>query len=158
MQSIYTAHHYVVPYFFFKVPLLRLIVLHTITDLTWSVYLTLIFQASHVNNEVAWPNPSNPTSSDWKQTDWAALQIESSLDFAHGDFWTTFLCGSLNYQAVHHLFPHISQLYYPEIAPIVKEVCEEYGVRYNLIDSIWGMMRAHVNRIVMFGDEELVLR
>jgi fatty acid desaturase len=111
-----------------------------------------------VNNEVAWPNPSNAKGLDWKQSDWAALQIESSLDFAHGDFWTTFLCGSLNYQAVHHLFPHISQWYYPEMAPIVREVCAEFGVRYNLKESIWGMIKAHIDRIAMFGDEELVLR
>jgi fatty acid desaturase len=159
MQSIYASHHYLIPYFYLEVPLLRLLALHTVSDLMWSVYLTLIFQASHVNNEVAWPNPSNAKDDlDWKQTDWAALQIESSLDFAHGDFWTTFLCGSLNYQAVHHLFPHISQWYYPEMAPIVKKVCEEYGVRYNLKNSIWGMIRAHADRIMMFGDEELVLR
>jgi fatty acid desaturase len=149
----------VIPYFILQVPLLRLIALHTVSDLTWSVYLTLIFQASHVNNDVAWPDPSNvKPGADWKESDWAALQIESSLDFAHGDFWTTFMCGSLNYQAVHHLFPHISQYYYPELAPIVKEACAEYGVRYNLKDSIWGMIKAHADRLVMFGDEELVLR
>jgi fatty acid desaturase len=157
-QSIYMVHHYLVPYFVLQVPLLRLIALHTVTDLCWSVYLTLIFQASHVNNDVAWPDPTNADSSDWKQSDWAALQIESSLDFAHGDFWTTFMCGSLNYQAVHHLFPHVSQWYYPEMAPIVKQCCEEYGVRYNLKDSIWGMIAAHANRIEIFGGEELVLR
>ncbi|KIW04648.1 uncharacterized protein PV09_04393 [Verruconis gallopava] len=113
-----------------------LLALHTVSDLFWSIYLTLIFQASHVNNEVAWPNPSNANVEDWKQSDWAALQIESSLDFAHGDFWTTFMCGSLNYQAVHHLFPYISQYYYPEMAPIVRDVCAEYGVGYNLKDNI----------------------
>lgn len=68
------------------------------------------------------------------------------------------MCGSLNYQAVHHLFPHVSQYYYPELAPIVKEVCKEYGVRYNERESIWGMIRAHAERLTMFGDEELVLR
>ena len=56
------------------------------------------------------------------------------------------------------MFPHVSQWYYPEMAPIVREVCEEYGVRYNLKESIWDMIRAHAERIVMFGDEELVLR
>jgi fatty acid desaturase len=153
-------HHYLIPYFYFEVSLARLIILHTVTDLAWSVYLSVIFQASHINNEVAWPLPSDTESSDWKESDWAALQIESCLDFSHGDFWTTWLCGSLNYQAVHHLFPRVNQSYYPEMAPIVMQCCEEFGVKYRVKDNIWDMLKAHVARLEILGvgEDSFVLR
>lgn len=66
----------------------------------------LVFQASHVNDEVTWPMPDK--NGGGEMPDWAKLQIEASMDFAHGSWWTTFLVGGLNYQAVHHLFPHVS--------------------------------------------------
>ena len=40
--------------------------------------------------------------------------------------------GGLNYQVVHHLFPQICHIHYPKIAPILAEVCEEFGVKYNV--------------------------
>ncbi|KAF2670953.1 delta-5 fatty acid desaturase [Microthyrium microscopicum] len=148
-MSVYVAHHFILPLFVFKISIIRLILLHTISDLTWSLYLTLIFQASHVNDEVAWPKPNEDGLI---TADWAKLQVEASLDFAHDDAMTTFLCGSLNYQAVHHLFPYVCQWHYPAIAPIVKDACKKHGVRYNLKDSIWGMIGAHIKRINLFAE------
>lgn len=37
-------------------------------------------------------------------------QVKSSVDYAHGNWLTTFMCGALNYQVTHHLFPTVSQV------------------------------------------------
>lgn len=42
--------------------------------------------------------------------DWAKLQVMTTIDYAHDSWITTFMSGALNYQVVHHLFPHISQV------------------------------------------------
>lgn len=39
-------------------------------------------------------------------------QVKSSVDYAHGNWLTTFLCGALNYQVTHHLFPTVSQVHF----------------------------------------------
>jgi len=71
-----------------------------------------------------------PDDSGIVQKDWAEMQVITTQDYAHDSaFWTS-IVGSLNFQAVHHLFPQISQHHYPLIAPIVKETCAEYGIRY----------------------------
>ncbi|KAH8648439.1 fatty acid desaturase-domain-containing protein [Xylariales sp. PMI_506] len=147
--SIYVAQHFLVPVFYFQVPIVRLLVLHAISDIVWSYYLTMIFLASHINDEVAWPQPD---ADGQIKEDWAKLQVEASLDFAHGDPITTFMCGSLNYQTVHHLFPYVCQWHYAALAPIVKQTCKEHGVRYNLKKDWWGMMMAHVTRINLFAE------
>ena len=54
----------------------------------------------------------------------------NSVDYSHGDLFVTFLTGALNYQVAHHIFPCISQYYYPEITPLIIEVCEKYGLKY----------------------------
>lgn len=93
-----------------------------------------------------------------------AVQVEASMDFAHGDWLTTFMTGSLNYQAVHHLFPYVclspvsimpqlidylkvSQYYYPALAPIIEEVCARHNVKYNVTGSVFEVMALHTTRL-----------
>ncbi|OCK79026.1 hypothetical protein K432DRAFT_300734 [Lepidopterella palustris CBS 459.81] len=148
--TLYYTHHYVLPFTYFHHSILRILALHTVSDVICSIYLALITQLSHVNSKVEWPE----VDSEYKiNEDWAVLQIEASLDYGHGEFWPTWLSGSLNYQAVHHMFPHASQYYYPEIAGIVKDTCKEYGVRYNMIGSTWETVRVHMQHLRLFGEK-----
>ena len=41
-----------------------------------------------------------------------------------------FLHGGLNYQIEHHLFPRISHVHYHKLAPIVRQWCKDYKVKY----------------------------
>jgi fatty acid desaturase len=66
----------------------------------------------------------------------------------HNDTIQTFLCGALNYQVEHHLFPGVSQYYYPELAPMVRATCKEFGLPYiykrNFVDAFsahWRYLR-----------------
>ena len=141
--------HILIPSTLLSHSLPRIIALYALCDAFWSLYLMLVFQASHVNDEVAWPKADAQSQMD----DWAKLQIESSMDFAHGSTLTTFLVGSLNYQAVHHLFPHISQYYYPALAPIVMATCQKHGVAYNVRGSLYEALALHIGRLVNLGKE-----
>ncbi len=83
--------------------------------------------------------------------DWAKLQVMTAIDYAHGSWLTTFLSGALNHQVVHHLFPHISQAHYPQIAPIVRKTCEEYEVPYVVLPSFWEALKAHLYYLLVMG-------
>lgn len=51
-----------------------------------------------------------------------------------------FLCtinGGLNYQIEHHLFPRISHVHFPTIAPIVREFCKSRNIPYVHFPTIW---------------------
>merc|ERR1711906_11579 len=41
-----------------------------------------------------------------------------------------FLHGYLNYQIEHHLWPNLSMLSYQRAQPLVKDICDRYGVPY----------------------------
>lgn len=43
-----------------------------------------------------------------------------------------------NLQIEHHLFPGISQYYYPAIAPLVVQTCKEYGIPYRCVPTRGG--------------------
>ncbi len=84
---------------------------------------------------------------------WAELQALTSVDYAHDSALCTFMCGALNYQTIHHLFPTVSQYHYPSITPIVRKVCEEHGVRYNYIPTFWEALKGHVNHLKEMGNK-----
>ncbi|KAF8862664.1 fatty acid/sphingolipid desaturase [Acephala macrosclerotiorum] len=137
----------VIPCYFLKFSLLRIFLTYACCNNFWSLYLTFVFQASHVTDEVTWPKPDSGN----QMQDWAKLQIESSMDFAHGSWFTTFMVGSLNYQAVHHLLPYVSQYYYPALAPIVQQICAKHNVKYNLRGTLYEAIALHIRRLAKFG-------
>jgi fatty acid desaturase/cytochrome b involved in lipid metabolism len=62
--------------------------------------------------------------------DWAALQATSTVNWAAESwFWGAF-SGGLNTQLEHHLFPGVNHTAYRFASPIVREVCQEFGVPY----------------------------
>jgi fatty acid desaturase/cytochrome b involved in lipid metabolism len=69
--------------------------------------------------------------------DWGAVQVANSSNFKNGWFFDIFakLNGSINYQIEHHLFPSLNHTKLPEIAPIVKQTCEEFDVPYAAFPS-----------------------
>src|SRR5262249_38937398 len=64
------------------------------------------------------------------QAAWAVHQVETTVDFARGNRVLSWILGGLNFQIEHHLFPQISHVHYPALAPLVEETCQEFGVRY----------------------------
>ena len=57
-------------------------------------------------------------------------QVIASVDFRMGTDTIDFLHGFLNYQIEHHLWPNLSMLSYQRSAPLVREICDKYGVPY----------------------------
>jgi len=83
--------------------------------------------------------------------DWAEMQIKTTVDYAHGSYWTTFFTGGLNYQVTHHLFPYIAQVYYIEIGKIVTAHCKEYGIKYVVLPSYWDAFKKHIQHLTQMG-------
>ncbi len=64
--------------------------------------------------------------------------------------------GNLGYQVEHHLFPDMPSTRYAEIAPRVKEVCEEYELPYNSgpFSQQLGMVQRTILRLAFPGGEQ----
>ncbi len=60
---------------------------------------------------------------------WYALQVEGSCDIDVPG-WVTVLCGGLDKQIEHHLFPRLPPNRLRALAPRVRAVCEAHGVQY----------------------------
>jgi fatty acid desaturase len=145
-------YRFILPLMYSSVSTARIFGLFLLADAVSSYWLALLFQANHVVTDVEWPLPDE---NKLVNMDWAELQVVTAQDYAHGSsFWTN-LSGSLNYQVVHHLFPQISQHYYPEIAPLVLESCEKFGIKYRVKKTYWEAIAAHLEHLKVLGKEGL---
>lgn len=79
--------------------------------------------------------------------EWAVHQVEHSLDYAVGSTLWLHLSLGLNIQVVHHLFPQVAWGHYHRLQPIVRRVCDEFGVRYATSPSLSAALRSHLEHL-----------
>jgi fatty acid desaturase len=65
-----------------------------------------------------------------KRGAWYLRQLTGSANIEGGRAFHV-ASGHLSHQIEHHLFPDVPAARYPEMAPVVREICERYGLRYN---------------------------
>jgi len=79
--------------------------------------------------------------------DWLKMQVCHSGNFLNGNAVWTYIFGSINYQIEHHLFPNMSSVHYPTIAPVVKSFCQEHGIPYVHHDTLVSAFRSYYKMI-----------
>jgi len=125
------------------------IILFLISEFISGWYLALNFQVSHISPSAAFPDLAEEQSS--FKDEWAVSQVKTTVDYGHGSLITAFLCGALNYQTVHHLFPSVSQYHYPAIAPIVMDICKKHKVSYTHIPTFAEALYLHFKHLSDMG-------
>ncbi len=137
-KIIYFGYLLVLPIILLPIPTWIVVLMFVSMHLTGGILLSLIFQPAHVfqGSEFMEQNEGSVNKS------WSLYQMETTTNFGLNKF-LTWLAGGLNYQIEHHLFPHISHVHYPAIAPIVKETAEEFGMPYHQQKTLWGALSLH---------------
>lgn len=69
--------------------------------------------------------------------DWAAVQCQTSVNWASGSWFWNHVSGGLSHQIEHHLFPSICHTNYVYIQDVVEQTCLEYGVPYQNEPSLF---------------------
>ena len=120
------------------------------------VYSAATIYCGHVGGDVAsWPEGTKPRS----RGEWYAMQIEATNDY-EVPRWVSILCGGLDRQIEHHLFPQLPPERLRQIAPEVKAICERHGIAYKT--DTWGnQLRkafAHIKRLSRDEGPRAVLR
>jgi len=78
----------------------------------------------------------------------------TTADFARKNPIAFFICGGLNFQIEHHLFPKICHIHYPKIAEIVKDTAEEFGVPYLENKGFFDAVASHFRFMKTMGSTE----
>ncbi len=96
------------------------------------VYSAATIYCGHVGPETAsYERGHKPKS----RGEWYAMQIEASNDY-EVSWAVSVLCGGLDRQIEHHLFPTLPPERLRQIAPEVRAICERHGITYRT--DTWG--------------------
>jgi NADPH-dependent stearoyl-CoA 9-desaturase len=107
-----------------------------------NVYSAATILCGHVGDDVkSWPAGTRASG----RGEWCAMQVEATNDF-EVSLPLSILCGGLERQIEHHLFPNLPPRRLREIAPEVRAVCEKHGVAYKT--ASWGKTLGKVVRHV----------
>lgn len=115
--------------------------------------LGLVFQLAHVVEETTFPEPDDKNQI---ESAWAVHQMETTANFSMNSKLATFLCGGLNMQVEHHLFPRICHIHYPALSKIVRETAIEYNVAYNENPTFLKALQSHYNILKKYALEAKV--
>jgi fatty acid desaturase len=139
----------VLPIVLLKQPVTEVLALFLIAEFVTGYWLAFNFQVSHISTEATWPEIKDPVTKEL-DCEWAPSQVTTGVNYYANPFGD-FLCGALNYQIEHHLFPCVSQYHYPAIAPIVERVSKKYGLKYNSLPSYTAALTAHLRHLYDLG-------
>jgi linoleoyl-CoA desaturase len=130
-------------------PFWAVVALYCLYAIVLGVALSVVFQLAHCVEEASFPElPEGALSVD---NSWAAHQVETTVNFSHGNRVLTWLLGGLNYQIEHHLFPDVSHCNYPGLSPLVKQTCGEFGIAYKEHASFRAGLRSHLRWLQRMG-------
>lgn len=116
--------------------------------------LALVFQLAHTVEGTSHPLPNEDGII---ENDWAIHQLQTTANFARKSKWISWYVGGLNFQVEHHLFPYISHVHYPNIAEIVKETAEEFGVPYLENKTFMKAVNSHFSFLYQLGKPNQVI-
>ena len=138
----------------FGLPLLvfpwwQVLIGYMVVMLVVGLLLGVVFQLAHISGEAEFPEPlTDPLRI---ENEWAAHQVETTVDFAPRSRLLNFYVGGLNYQIEHHLLPHICHLNYPHLAPIVAATCKEFGLPYHCYPTWGAALAGHWRQLYALG-------
>lgn len=116
--------------------------------MTEGFVLGLVFQLAHVVEGTEFPSPNLEGNIDEA---WAVHQMQTTANFARKNRVANFLCGGLNFQIEHHLFPTICHTHYTKVSEIVKATAEECGVPYIENETFIGALESHYITLKKLG-------
>jgi len=146
-RLMYFAYMLVIPMMLLDITfgqwLIGFLTIHFVAGLV----LACIFQLAHVMEETKFPTPEEGSM----KNQWAVHQLNTTLNFAAKNKWLSWFVGGLNFQVEHHLFPHISHIHYPKIAPIVEATAREFGYPYFSEHSFRRALSSHARMLYQLG-------
>ena len=115
---------------------------YLLAAITLGLVLATVFQLAHCCEAALFRSPTEACPSVARP--WAEHQVETTVDFARNSRWLSWYLGGLNFQIEHHLFPKICHVHYPDLAPIVEQVCRQHNVRYVAYPTFGVALSSHV--------------
>ena len=97
------------------------IIFFVVHQMVFGFYMGAVFAPNH---------KGMPPADEFSDLDFIRKQVLTTRNVFPNPIYD-FLCGGLNYQIEHHLFPTMPRNVLKTARPIVREFCNKNGIKYN---------------------------
>ncbi|MDA0196845.1 MAG: acyl-CoA desaturase [Bacteroidetes bacterium] len=123
---------------------LGIVAAHFVQGLT----MAIVFMLAHIIEGTSFPEPGPDGKIDMA---WADLQMYTTSNFAINNPVVNYLCGGLNFQIEHHLFPKVCHIHYSKISRIVRQTAKDHKLPYLEQKTFFGAIASHTRLLKKFG-------
>jgi linoleoyl-CoA desaturase len=148
-KLVYFTVLFLTPYYISDISISQTLICFLVMHAISGLILTTVFQLAHTVDNTIHPTPTKDHII--KQT-WAVHQMQTTSNFARNNTFISWWVGGLNFQIEHHLFPNICHVHYPQLAPIVKQTAEEFGIPYLEFETVGIALKSHIRALKLFGN------
>lgn len=153
-KLIYYGLFIALPFIFIDLAWWKILIGFIILHLVEGFSLSIIFVLAHV---VEGPDFPKPDEKGLIEHNWFTHQLKTTSDFCRHNDFVSFLCGGLNFQVEHHLFPRICHVHYKGISEIVKNCAIEFNIPYHEQPSFFGAIASHIRLLKKMGQPDFVV-
>ncbi|MFO0645522.1 MAG: acyl-CoA desaturase [Polyangiales bacterium] len=146
-KVFFVAWSLVIPSLFH--PVWQVLLFHLLAASTLGLTLSSVFQLAHCADTAEFP--AAPPDGSVICDDWAAHQVDTTVDFAPRNPALTWFLGGLNYQVEHHLFPKVCHLHYPALSAVVADTAAKHGVRDRCHATLRQALASHFRHLERLG-------
>ena len=150
-KLLYFGYIMVLPALFSGLPFWKIIVSWMVMHAVTGLILASIFQPAHVLEDLQFAQGEKGAS---MEDDNLSHQLKSTANFGTRSRLFTWMCGGLNHQIEHHLFPQVCHIHFSDLAPIVRKTAEEFGLPYRSSTTFAGALALHTKMLWKLGREE----
>lgn len=150
-KMFYYSYILVLPIIFSGMPWYYVVAGFLLMHFVSGLFLSCVFQPSHVVETSVFAAPVQSEGRSQMENSWALHEVENTTDFAPNNKFLTWYIGGLNFQIEHHLFTGICHVHYSQLAPIVQEVANDFGVPYHVEPTFWKALKEHVRMLKILG-------
>lgn len=147
-KTIYYTYIILIPAIFSGLPFWKILAGWTVMHAVTGLILASVFQPAHVLEELQFIEAEKGTSMD---DHLLSHQLKSTANFGTRSRVLTWLCGGLNHQIEHHLFPQICHIHFRKLAPIVRKTAEEFGLPYRSSTTFAQALILHTQMLWQLG-------
>lgn len=150
-KAFYYTYMLILPLYYLSVPWYSIIAGFIVMHFFLGFTIALIFQPNHFNEDATFPEADEEGHI---SNDYISHIFDTTIDYARGYPFTTWILGGLNLHVIHHMFPGICHVHYPALTKLVISTAEEHGLRYRETRTVTGAFLDHLKWLKTLGSAD----
>lgn len=127
-KAFYLFYMVVIPSYVLNVSIVSFLLAFLILTFSGSLVITFVLLSTHVGEDANFPKANEEGA---LPHSWSYHQLITTSDFSTNNKTINFLFGGFNHHVIHHLFPNICHIHYPELTKILKSVAIKHDAPYS---------------------------